>query len=286
MKRTSVILTVLAVLLLPLLASASESNPWERKLPFENATIKYVLSGSEKGTETLYIRDYGKEMATYHKTTNTMGTKVDRVTIMTLDSIYHFDLLSRTGTKSTNPHKYMVEEYNKLSKADQEQVRKNAKDMGLSMTKGLNGKIEKNAEKILGYDCDRATVMGTTVYSIHNTGIPLKSDTSIMGVSMKKEPTDIKTGSIDAKVFKFPEGIVPKNDPQGDEMAKTVAKQTIAMLKNPEGVKTMVPPNAMINQGGSAHGKDNAQQMSNEQLEHAMEMLRKMQNKKGLPEGK
>ena len=67
MKRIKTVLTIMAVLFLPIFAAAGNDNPWERKLPFENATINYTLSGNEKGTETLYIREYGKETATYHK---------------------------------------------------------------------------------------------------------------------------------------------------------------------------------------------------------------------------
>lgn len=276
MKRFGTFL-ILTLLLLPLLAQAGENNPWERKLPFKSATIKYVLSGNETGTETLYIRKGGKEMATYHTAINTMGEKSNKVNIMTLDWLYSFDLLQKIGTKSVNPHKYMLEEYNKLSKADKERVAKNAKDMGLSMSRRLNGKMEKNAEKILGYDCDKLTVLGTSVYSIHNTGIPLKSDTSLLGVSMQKLAKEIKTGPVDDKFFQFPKGIVPKEDPQADAMAKSIAQKTIALLKEPEGSQKGQPASPKMapgtSEGGTPAGVDN------EKLEQAMKMLKKMQNK-------
>jgi hypothetical protein len=281
MKRIGIALALMTVLLLPLLAKAGDNNPWERKLPFENATIKYMLSGSENGTEMLYIRKSGKEMATYHTAINVMGLKSNTVTIMTLDWLYNFDLEKKTGKKSANPHKYMIEEYNKLSKAEKEQVKKNARNMGTSMTKGLNGKIEMNAAKILGFDCDKATVLGTTVYSIHKTGIPLKSDTSMMGFSMKKEAMEVKQGPIDNKVFTFPEGIVPQEDPQADAMARSVAKQTIEMLKEPEGSQKGQSANPMMQPGASeGGGQGNAPSgMSNEKLEQAMKILKGMQNK-------
>ncbi len=276
MKRVG-IFWVFMVLLLPLLAQAGQNNPWERKLPFENATIKYTLSGSEKGTETLYIGKHGKEMATYHTTINAMGKQSNTVTIMTLDWLYTFDLQQKTGKKSANPRRYMLEEYNKLSKAEKEQVAKNAKNMGMSMTKGLNGSIEMNAAKILGYDCDKATVMGTTVYSIHQAGIPLKSDTSIMGFSMKKEATEIDTRPVDKKVFQFPAGIVPQEDPQADSIARTVAKRTIAMLKEPEGSRTGESANPKMGSGSPGGGTPAG--LSNEKLEQAMKMLKEMQKK-------
>lgn len=276
MKRIQCIAVTVMVLLLPVLAIAGSNNPWERKLPFKNLTVKYKISGNEKGTETLYIRDYGKEMATYH-TSTVMGQKTNKVTISTTDWIYTFDLVNRTGEKNPNPHKYMLEEYNKLSKAEQKEVRKNAKDMGMSMTKGLNGKIEMNAQKILGFDCDKASIMGTTVYSIHKTGIPLKSDSNIMGISMKKEATEVSKGAVDAKYFKFPAGIVAKANPQGEAMARSVAKQTIAMLKNPEGSGQAPAANPAMKTGKAGNNMPSG--MSNEKLEQAMKMLKQMQNK-------
>ena len=78
------------------------------------------------------------------------------------------------------------------------------------MTKGMGGKIEKNAEKILGYDCDRATVMGTTVSSIHRDRDSVEDQIPhMMGISMKKEATEVNKGSVDAKYFQFPAGITP-----------------------------------------------------------------------------
>ncbi len=277
MRRVQCITIAVLVLLMPLLAMAGSNNPWERKLPFKNATIQYAISGSENGTETLYIRDYGKEMATYHTATNVVGQKTKKITISTLDWIYSFDLVNKTGQKSPNPHKYMLEEYNKLSKADQQKVMKNAKNMGMSMAKGLNGKIEMNAKKILGYDCDKVTVMGTTVYSLHKTGIPLKSDTSIMGVSIKKEATEISEKPVDAKAFQFPAGIVPEQDPRGEAMARSLAKQTMAMLKDPEGGHRAPGANPMMRPGTRGNGA--TPNMSNEKLEQVMKMLKQRENK-------
>jgi hypothetical protein len=283
MKRIKAVLAILAVLLLPILATAGSDNPWERKLPFENATINYALSGNEKGTETLYIREYGKERATYHKAMNTMmGRTVqnDTVHIQTPDWMYTFDLVKKTGKKTVNPQKYMIEEYNKLTSAERSQVTKNAQEMGTNISKGMGGKIEKNAEKILGYDCDRATVMGTTVFSIHETGIPLKTDTNMMGISMKKEATEVNKGSIDAKFFQFPAGITPQADPEGDAMSRSMAQQTMAMLKDPEGAKKATEMNPMLQQRVKKSGQqEDAPEISDEELEQAMKTMKGMQKK-------
>jgi hypothetical protein len=282
MKRIKIVLTLIAVLLLPLIALA-ENNPWERKLPFEKATIQYTLNGTEKGTESLYIRNYGKETATYHKGVNTMmGRTMQNETIhfQTPDWTYSFDMVKKTGKKSVNPQKYMIEEYNKLSPAEKDQVMKNAQEMGVTMTSGMGGKVEMNAAKILGYDCDRATVMGSTVYSMHQTGIPLKIDTAMMGIAMQKEATEVKQGSVDAKYFEFPAGITPQIDPDGDAAARSMAQQTMAMLKDPEGAKKMGQMNPMMQKRGKRNTpQDGNPEISDEEMEQAMKAMQGMRNK-------
>ena len=62
MKRLTAVglLTGLIAVLntLPVLA---KDNPWEVGLSFKTAIIHYDIKGSQKGKETLYIRDYGNE---------------------------------------------------------------------------------------------------------------------------------------------------------------------------------------------------------------------------------
>lgn len=272
MKR-SIGFLLMMIVLIPALVSAKEKNPWEQKLPFKSATIEYTLSGVEKGTETLYVQKYGEETARYHKTTTSMmGMTMVNETIEITDPdwIYTFDITEKSGTKAANPQKYMIEEYNKLSKAEKKQVLKNSEELATTMPGGMNAKIEKNAEKILGYDCDKVTMMGTTVYSIHDTGIPLKSDVNMMGMMMKIEATKVDKGSVSQKFFEHPEGITPVMDPESDAMARSMAKQTMDMLKDPEAAKKTgemrpVPQNP------------NQQQMSPEeqqQMEKAMEALK------------
>jgi hypothetical protein len=263
----------MVILLVPALVSAGGKNPWQQKLPFKNATIEYTLSGVEKGTETLYVRKYGEETAQYHKTTTTMmGMTMVNETIEIIDPdwIYTFDLTEQSGAKSANPQKYMIEEYNKLSKAEKKQVLQNSEELAAAMPGGMNAKIEKNAEKILGYDCDKVTMMGTTVYTIHETSIPLKSEANVMGMMMKIEATKIDKGSVSKKFFKHPEGITPVMDPESDAMARAMAKQTMDMLKDPEAAKK-------ASEMKPAPQSPNQQEMSPEeqqQMEKAMEALK------------
>ncbi len=263
----------MVLLLLPLNVFAGEKSPWEAKLPFKSATINYTISGMENGSEVVYVRDHGREVATYHTTKTTMMgmTMVNEtVDIDNPDWLYQFDLTERTGTKSVNPEKYMIEEYNKLSKADQKLVVKNAEKLGVSMAEGFGGAIQPNAKKILGYNCDRAEMMGTVAYSIHGSGIPLLVESNMMGMVMKIEATSIDKGKVADKFFQFPEGIEARFDPDSDALAREMAKQTIAGLKDPESIGK---------QGGLPMMQGQQQQMTpeeQEQMQQAMDMLKGM----------
>lgn len=259
---------LMMILLVPVLVSSGDDNPWDKTLPFKEATIKYSLSGVEKGTETLYIRKNGEETAKFHKTTTTMmGMTMANETIEVTDAdwVHTFNMIEKTGAKVANPQKYMIEEYDKLSQKEKEQVLKNSKEFGVSM----GGQVEKNAVKILGFDCDMATAMGTTIYSIHDTGIPLKTESNVMGMTIIVEATNIDEGAVSQKFFDHPKGITPVLNLESDAMARSMAKQTMDMLKDPEASKktTSLPASQNFNQ----------QEMTpeeQEQMEKAMEALK------------
>ena len=272
-KSRKILFVVMALLMLPLSTSAWGKSPWEVKLPFKSATIQYTISGMENGSEVVYIRDYGREVATYRTTKmDMMGMTMvnETVEIENPDWVYSFDLTDRTGTKRANQTKYMIEEYNKLSRADKKLIDKNGEEMGVSMAEGLGGSVQQNAKKILGYSCDRSGMMGTVVYTLHGSSIPLLMESNMMGVATKIEATSVDEGKVDSSFFAFPKGIEPHYDPQSDAIAREMARQTIAGMKDPERIKK---------QGGMPMMQGQEQQMTpeeQEQMQEAMEMLKGM----------
>lgn len=263
------------LILFPASVFAGNKSPWESKLPFKSASIHYTISGMENGTEVTYIRDYGREVANYHTTkTSMMGMVMvnETVDISTPDWVYSFDLTNHTGTQQVNPEKYMIEEYHKLSKAEQKQVRKNGEKMGVSVAEGFGGTVQQNAEKILGYNCDRAEMMGSMSYSIHGTDIPLRVESNMMGMSIKIEAISVDEGRVADKFFLLPEGIEPRLDPQSDAIARSMAKQTIDMLKDPKGSEKL-QKEAM---GERMKTNEQMSPEQHEQMEQAMEMLKGM----------
>lgn len=272
MKCRQAGLIAVLVVLSPILALAGDADLWEIKLPFKAATIHYTLSGMEKGTETLYIRENGRETATFRAgTTSMMGTTTttDTVEIETPDWVYSYDLVARTGTKSVNPRKYMMEEYQRLSFAEKKQVEENAKKMGAPLSEAFGGKVEQKVGKMFGYETDRVQMMGTVVESIHGTGIPLRVESNMMGMNMKQEATSVDVGSVSQKYFDPPQGIVAVEDPQSEAMARTMAQQTIAALKSPDGVS---PAAAMP----MMQQDNNMTPEEKQEMEQAMEMLKGM----------
>jgi len=263
------------ILLIPSLMTAESNNPWATNLPFEQAVITYEIIGMESGSEVLYIRDFGATMARHRQTSTIMlglTQKSSSVEISTPDWIYSFDLQERTGSKSVNPQKLMIEEYEKLSAAEKKKVSDNAREMANGFMGGLQGSVEPNVKELLGYSCDRTTAMGSTVYSIHDTGISLLSETDLMGIKMKIVATSIEKAGADEKYFEFPEGIFVQHNKEADQMAQMIAQQTMSALKDPEGYK---------NKGQGFMGMPSGGQPTIPQ-EDQMEMEEAMKTIKGL----
>ena len=223
----------MAILLLSIPALAQKDNPWERKLPFKEAKISYQISGTQTGSSTMYVKDYGKTSAIYRNTTTKiigMTHQENTLSIITPDWLYDIDLSSKQGSKQINPEKYFIEEFNNLSAAEQKKVATNAENMGMATVDGMGGEIEKDATKILGYNCDKVSMMGAIVYSISNTGLALKTETNMMGMTFTEVATKIDKGSVPTAKFAIPADIQITDQPAADEMARSHAKMTIQSL--------------------------------------------------------
>ena len=226
-----------AILLNGSLAAAANVLPWEQELPFEEGVIRYVISGLEQGKETIYIRDWGRQRATYHESSaEVMGVtmRTAEVEFRTPEFIYSYNLQEKQGFKAVNPQKYMADEYRSLTASEQLKVRENAEKMGAAYAEGMGGRVVEKAETILGYSCDKVDISGGSVtYLIHGTDIPLKTEMNMMGMQMTIMALAVEPGPVDDEHFKHPEGIVAEEDPASDAMSKKMALQAIAMLKDP-----------------------------------------------------
>jgi len=221
--------------------SFAEDSPWERKLPFKSAIVQYDVAGDEKGSESLYIRASGQERAHFRKTRGKvmfMDISTDKATITTPELVTEVDMEKKTGRKFINPTKFIIEEYGKLSAKEKETVKKNAVDIGTNMSQMMGGTVEKKAGSHLGYPCDVVKAMGITTCAMSDTGIMLKTEGSIMGMTLKTVATKLdKDVAVPSDVFNVPSGVNVEYDKEADKTNREMAKMTIEMLKNPEGAK-------------------------------------------------
>jgi hypothetical protein len=224
-------------MLLPIFAHAEGNNLWEVKLPFEKATIEYTISGVEEGTETVYIRNHGDTIARYRRSAmQVMGIEKITEVIDFIDHewIYTYDLQENTGTKKVNPKKYLDEEYDQLTDSGKKLVQRNSEELGIGLLySGMSGEFEKNAVMIQGMSCDKIQFMGTTMYTIHDSDIALKTESDIMGMITLIEAISVKEGFAPEYYFQHPEGITAVIDPEADAIARSMAQETIRNLSDP-----------------------------------------------------
>ena len=268
-------LIVLFVLLLFSEPAFAVENPWDVKLPFKQGSISYSLKGMMKGEKTIYVKDYGRTTAEYQTTEMKMmgiSQQNKEIIITTPEWAYHIDLSKGTGTKQANPKKYFIEEFSRLSKGDQKKVVRNAETLGYSTVEGMGGHIEKNATKILGYQCDKANMMGTTVYTISGTNLPLKTEGNTMGIKISETATNIDRGAPPADKFRVPANIKITHNTQSDQMMQTQAQTVIHNL-----VEGKQPPTVMGSAQTQSHQKGN--NTLSPDAQNQMEQLMKLFNK-------
>ncbi len=227
--------------------------PWEKNLPFKSAVIEYRINGMQNGTRTTYIKDYGRYEAKYTTTAmHIMGISraMKTVEITTPEWVYDIDLMQKTGTKTVNPAKYMMEEYEKLSSSDRKKFVENAKKTGAALMQGMQGQVKKGAAEVLGRKCDVISMQGIKLYVLAGTGLPLKSESNMMGMKSVEEAVKITEGSVPEDRFEPPAGIHIEEDRQSDQMARQMARNIIQALVEDRPVSITPPAPA----GTGPHG--------------------------------
>lgn len=240
LTRLSLLCLIVLCSFLPL---AAEEHPWVMSTPFEQGTIHYSLSGTEQGTETLYIKEHGAYRAV-HRTTSMsmMGMEVQSATIelTTPEWITTYNLSDQEATKITNPAKIYSEAYASLTPQERQNVLNNSKEVGTAMMT-MGGTTSPNADSMLGYSCDRTEIAGvSTILTIHQTDIPLRSETAVMGMRTTMTATAIDTTSaIPASAFTGPEQIEVIHDRKADSMMRQMINSIITTLKEPDGASRL-----------------------------------------------
>jgi len=82
--------------------------------------------------------------------------------------------------------------------------------------------------------------MGTTVYQMSGTPIPLKTDASMMGISIKTVATKVEKNVAPPKdVFEVPAGVDVQFNKEQDDINRGMARSMIGWLKDPEAENKM-----------------------------------------------
>lgn len=215
-----VYLALLTTLLLTPFSHAVE-NPWNTKLPFKEATITYEMAGSMRGAEKVYVKDHGAITASYRMEPSVMYEDAEipsELTLTTPEWIYIVNLSANSGSKQLNPKIIIQEKFDSLSTAEQEKLVKNSEKLGITVIGEMTASIEKNAGKVLGYDCDKVEAMGISAYTIAGTDFLVKVSCSIMGIS--EEVVDIDVSGVDAAKFALPKGVEIHGNDQADGLLR------------------------------------------------------------------
>lgn len=281
------IISLLIILLFATSAFAVD-NPWDTKLPFKSAIIESKISGTMNGVKTLYIKDYGRTRAEYSNTSMKMFGMTQQqkeIIITTPDWVYTINLLDKTGTKQANLKKYMALEFYDLSQSDQKTVVKNAESQGISTIEGMEGTIQKNATKILGYNCDKVTMKGTTLYAINGTDLALKINGDMMGIKINQIANSVKKESAPSAKFNLPSNIIFEHDRQADQMMQDQARTAIQNLlegnsgqtqsaANSAETHSQSPTSSQKSQAGSVLEQDAKQETKGSTVDKATESVK------------
>ncbi len=193
--------TLLILLFLPLLLLAEE-NPFEKKLPFKEAIIEYSLAGNQKGVETLYIKDFGRQKVLYTNTNSKIISKdKEQLRVMTPKWIYSIDKNSDIANRIPNLNYLLYIRYQELTKAEQEKVLKNLKTINYLPIQGSRFKIEKNFTKINNISCNQLIQKSKKKCYGYDGSLLLKSEIKFLGFNKSKILTNIFETKVDPALF-------------------------------------------------------------------------------------
>ncbi len=166
----------------------------------KSAKISYRISSPEgQGTTILFFDRYGMRESKHETLQKNGKTVKDQLTIINNGKAYVINLLDHTGiAKDISGNMQMMQ-------------MAGGKDMsatGMKMLKSMGGKLTGH-ENFLGKNCEKweLNTMGKTTMLIWQ-GIPLKTETRVMGMTNAETAISVKTGQTYAEAdFQPPRGI-------------------------------------------------------------------------------
>jgi hypothetical protein len=193
----------IASLLFLLTISLFAENPFFKKLPFKEAIVEYSLSGSQKGFQTLYIKEYGKYRVYYKNVkTNFMSKKKkkEEYIIETPKWIYYLNG-DKTASRTPNFKYLLYVRYKDLSKKEQAKVLENLKLLNYIPIEDKKFKVAKNFTTIDEIKCDLLMQKAKKECFGYSGALLLKSQIKFLGFNSTKLLTNIFETKIDPKLF-------------------------------------------------------------------------------------
>lgn len=224
------------ILSLTILSTAlfSDTNPFIKKLPFQEAIIEYTLSGNQKGVKTLYVKDYGLNRVIYQNINSKLMKKSSnkaKYTITTKKWIYKISSNTNQAIKTPNLSNLLYIAYKELSKQEQNQVEENLKLLNFNPIKNNKFKIIKNFTKIEEIPCDMILSGTKRECYGYDGSLLLKSTTKIMGFNKDEIVSNIFKTKVDSKLFDL-SNLTIKDDKKQSLKLYKLSQTIVGFLKN------------------------------------------------------
>jgi len=179
--------------------ASSQSLAGVKRYQIKSGVVEYTLSGTRKGTETLYFDNWGMREAKYTKAELSVAgftQKQNSLTLMDGGYTYNIDLDTRTGTKMETP---MLKE-----------LAANNKDLtetGEKMMKQMGG-VKIGTEVVLDKTCDVWEIKSMQSKTWVWKNVLLKTQVNMANMQMTMIATKFEEGaSIPADKLKVPSDV-------------------------------------------------------------------------------
>ncbi len=237
-------------------------NDEMKRYPIESAKVIYNLKSPEgTGTKVLIFDNYGRRESV-HETLKKRGKIIkDNVTILNNGKSYSIDLLTNTGIDQSQVTGASMQLITGLGGND-------VSATGKKMLEGMGGE-KVGSENFLGKNCEKWQVnsMGKTTMLLWE-GIPLKTETRVLGIKSVEEATSIKTGvSFSNSDFEPPAGI---------EMENTENIMDESMQLSDEDKEKMKQLENMSYSDFKKMMKQDNPDVSEEEIKQSYEMMKKL----------
>ncbi len=201
---------VLKFLLLSLFFISCNSFQNVQKLPskyhyryeIESGHVVYSISGIKKGSEELFFDQYGARQSKLTKNKISIGTNAREISTLTIyqkDSVFMINLNDSIGRALKDEYLFIVADSLNTLDLTKAQLFLMQNEQGLQ-------KIAK--EKILNKECDVYQLPDSSLQMWLWNNIPLKIESSIMGIKNTVVAIRIQAGlSIPKNKFIIPDGI-------------------------------------------------------------------------------